>query len=895
MARPPPGGGGAHLFQQGPQGRLVFEDDHGQPDPKTAEQLGTLLRDHRIPAIVLNACQSAMISNDADDVFASVATSLLRAGVRSVVAMAYSLYVSAAQQFLPAFYGRLFANGSFAEAARAGRQQLLAEPGRVCARGKHPLEDWLVPVLYQQQPVELQFGDAAASRPHQTSRELPQELRDDENPYGFIGRDGVLLELERAMLRKPAGILIHGLGGVGKTTLARGFLRWLFETGGLENGMLWFRFDEGLRSAESVLNRMGEAVLRDPNFATAGLEQRVESLTDALRENRRVIIWDNFEVVRGMEASGISPTLSSDDQQLLLRLLKELRGGKTKVLITSRSEEDWLGSPNRFKVSLGGLQGEEIWEYSETILSDLGLHVDRNDKALGQLMKVLDGHPLAMRVVLSKLENRSAADLLQTLESNLDAFAAGDGKSEQILFATLRFVEDALPKPLRELLVPLALHERFVDPQLLGAIAKRANTEWTLAQINELLGVLEHAGLVIRRGQRAFEIHPLLGRYLRACKVLASAEAWERAFVDVLSSLADELTALDLHKQRMAFFIHIANFGTALALAKKLGIAKHLGALLQSLGSYAINTRNFSDATRMFTQLCACHERRGDEAGRAGACHALGRIAQEQRDFQAAERWYSEALKISENLGKEDNAAITCHQLGAIAELQRDLDKAERWYHKALAVFERLEIEHHAAGSYHQLGRITESRGDLEAAKGWFHKALAIKEKHGNEHTAASTYQHLGNIAVQQQDFDAATKWYQRALAIDEKQRDEHGMAGVYHGLGIVAQERGDFETAESCFRKSLSIKEKLGDKHYSASSYAQLGILAGRQGHWMDAAAWLIKSIKAFRHTGDDASAKRVTEDLVRFCKQADPTSQKRMQEMWEEAGLGTLPEVSE
>ena len=216
--------------------------------------------------------------------FASVATALLQAGVRSVVAMAYSLYVSGAQVFLPAFYRRLFETGSVAQAARFGRQQMFAHPERVCVRGKHPLQDWLVPVVYQQDPLDFSFVQqkqrAAHCRWHperkRTAAMLPPEIRDEENPYGFIGRDGPLLELERAMRRKPAGILVHGLGGVGKTTLARGFIEWLHATCGLGNGCFWFTFSD-VRSAEFILNRMGEALFGG-NFSLASLDDRLEAL-----------------------------------------------------------------------------------------------------------------------------------------------------------------------------------------------------------------------------------------------------------------------------------------------------------------------------------------------------------------------------------------------------------------------------------------------------------------------------------------------------------------------------------------------------------------------------------------------------------------------------------------
>jgi hypothetical protein len=70
-------GGGNDRFR-GPQGHLLFEDADGVEDAVSAEQLSQLLREHRIPIAVLNACQSAMLSEQAEDAFASVATVPLR-------------------------------------------------------------------------------------------------------------------------------------------------------------------------------------------------------------------------------------------------------------------------------------------------------------------------------------------------------------------------------------------------------------------------------------------------------------------------------------------------------------------------------------------------------------------------------------------------------------------------------------------------------------------------------------------------------------------------------------------------------------------------------------------------------------------------------------------------
>ena len=99
-----------HSFK-GPQGKLIFETLEGKQDAIEAERLTQLLSEHNIPITVLNACQSARIDENADDPFASVAVALLKAGIRSVVAMGYNLYVPNSE---PILYTTISSNPFFA-------------------------------------------------------------------------------------------------------------------------------------------------------------------------------------------------------------------------------------------------------------------------------------------------------------------------------------------------------------------------------------------------------------------------------------------------------------------------------------------------------------------------------------------------------------------------------------------------------------------------------------------------------------------------------------------------------------------------------------------------------------------------------------------------------------
>ena len=287
----------------GGKGQLVFENDDANHSAAhiDANTLGELLREYSIPVMVLDACRSAMMNEagktapsvgtpqesgkpvatdeTGEDVFASVATSLLKAGVRSVVANGYSIYASGAKIFVPPFYRQLFQTGSVSAAMNDGRRAMFSDKQRNTSTGKTEFHDWLVPVLYQQGDDKVLPIIQPGKKREST---LPPELQ-DRGIYGFIGRDRYVLQIERALHRRPAGILIHGMAGEGKTTLARGFLQWLENTNGLGGGVFWFSFEER-QSAENILSTLVRALI-STNATAWPIEQKLAAATEYLSSN----------------------------------------------------------------------------------------------------------------------------------------------------------------------------------------------------------------------------------------------------------------------------------------------------------------------------------------------------------------------------------------------------------------------------------------------------------------------------------------------------------------------------------------------------------------------------------------------------------------------------------
>ncbi|MCI5136170.1 MAG: tetratricopeptide repeat protein, partial [Candidatus Electrothrix sp. AW2] len=538
----------------------------------------------------------------------------------------------------------------------------------------------------------------------------------------------------------------------------------------------------------------------------------------------------------------VRPLLSEEDRGLLKELLARLRGGKTKVLITSRSTEKWLSTGECFRLSLSGLRGEELWQFCNQVLRDLGLRVKRDDEDFRALIEELDGHPLALRAVLLQLKEKEPAELLADLRKEF-ALLAGDESSSRIV-AALAVLDQGLPEEYGPVLQLIGLHRRFVEQDYLVQILQ--HTKKTIEPIQHCFALLETSGLIYTLGNKIFQMHPALQSYL--AQKHPAEESLHRAFVDFMGWFANQLAPKELHEQRIPFTLHGGNFHHALNVAQQLGIDWSVAVLTRSLAVYALNSLDYASAAQLFVELAGHHRQKKEYEGEAGAYHHLGIIAHKQRDFAAAEQLYKKSLDIKEKQGNEHGAALSYHHLGIIAQEQQDFATAEQWYKKSLVIFEKQGDWHGVTSTYHQFGNIAKGQRDFVVAERWYQKSLAIEEEQGNEYGAAITYHQLGRIAVEQNNFAVAEQWYTKALVIFEGQSNEHEAAKTYHQLGINAQKQHDVATAEQWYTKALTIFEKQSNEHDAVGTYHQLGMIAEDQRDFTAAEQWYIKALTIFK-----------------------------------------------
>src|SRR5262249_27318316 len=141
------------------------------------------------------------------------------------------------------------------------------------------------------------------------------------------------------------------------------------------------------------------------------------------------------------------------------------------------------------------------------VLRDLGLAASQKDPDLVELLDTIGGHPLMIRAVLPRLKWTPAREIGAGIAHKLASIPPSGDDLYDRLVATLWSVEEWLADEVRPLLVPLGLHQRFVDAEDLVAMGEKVGGAGMAGQVNGLLGSLTVAGLLTGRGQNQYELH----------------------------------------------------------------------------------------------------------------------------------------------------------------------------------------------------------------------------------------------------------------------------------------------------------------------------------------------------------------------------------------------------
>nr|WP_295079888.1 tetratricopeptide repeat protein [uncultured Roseateles sp.] len=598
----------------------------------------------------------------------------------------------------------------------------------------------------------------------QPVREIRHSLPAERD--AFVGRRAPLLELARRYAQDARLVSVLGIGGTGKTRLVTHF-GWTWR--GNYPGGVWFCDLAAARTLDGLVS----AVAQGLGLRLDKLDP-IEQLCSAIAgRGRCLLILDNFEQVARHAEGTLGQWLD--------------RAPEAHFLVTTR---EVLGIPGEETLALAPLP----WPDAENLFwlrahaARIDFHPSEEDKqAVGALVRLLDGLPLAIELAASRVRILPPRAMLSRMSERFKLLASTGGRQDRQ--STLRAAFDWS----WDLLTP----------------AERA----TLAQ----LSVFE-SGFNLDAAESVIELSAF------------DDAAWG---VDVLHSLVDKSFVRAISSERFDLLVSVQAYadehlrtpgryeGSGPA-ALRAAQARH-AAWFAALGPSYAKDGNSSDLDNL---IVACRRALdwGEGSMATGALEGAWSVLSLHGPFKVGVA-LAQAVLLMKGLNAELVARVefllaqACNASGLLVDARRHAEAA-------LSTAQITDHTRTTASASILLGLLLAREGQLEAATNLACQALVQATSMADLRLQCSALNTLGILASTTGRLDKGKEHYLAALGLARQHNDLHWQASVLGNLGILDLGRGHLATAEQYFEETLKIARQLGDRKCEGNALCNLGLL---------------------------------------------------------------------
>jgi len=667
--------------------------------------------------------------------------------------------------------------------------------------------------------------------PHIVPKVLTQQVG-LANDIDFVGRKEELQKVDDLLNQNSMLLLLNGIGGIGKSTLASYYLNQKKDEYDYY-GFVQVNKDIKLSFVSAFntsLNLQSEKI--DDLFA-----EIMSKLNNLDKTKKKLLIIDDVKEM--------------DNQKDEINTLMTLKNNGFQILFTSRESKDSLISPKHChfldrmttedarELFLNYFPTVEIAKVDRVIKDYLDYHtlfIEITAKTLSQRKRTL-----SLDKMIEKFDNGEFASIQKSKDESFNQFLNDLFSDDKILQdeETLLFLKRFSVLPSIEI--------SFEDLYKFLVCEDEEKLELLL---NELV---DNGWLI--ESDRGYKFHQILKEFVLDF-YLASFEEIEVQvdyLVELIENSNDLLVAVNQRKN-IIYFDSLEKIFEKIKVEneKVANFYLHFGNICRTLEFYGKIENLFQKALKISKKILG-----ENHTDIAIYYNNLASFYNSRGNYERAEEFYFKALRIREELlGKEHLDTVTTYNnLAEVYRLRGLEKKALPLYIKALQIRKRTlgEEHHHTASSYNNLALLYTSMEVYEKAKPLYIKALEIKEKiFGKEHPdTAISYHNLAKLYHLMGEYLQAEPLYLKASEIwKDKWGEEHSTTATsYNDLGSFYTLMENYNRAEILLYKSLRTREHiLGKKHSeTASSYNNLGIFHYKKENFDKSNKYMKKSIDIY------------------------------------------------
>ena len=879
-----------------PRPGLLMEDEIGDPDFVDAKRLVSRLGTQHLRLLFLSACETAK----SDPVLDALAPQLARSGPSAVLGWGAPVLDNEASIFASNLFRRLTEGEATAHAVAYARLELAeSEELPENPAGATRSRDWHLIRLY----LAPDGGGALATaggprrltgRGHAVKTFL--DAKGQQVPVAgeleFVGRrreiQSVLREFRAPADERHAGVLIHGLGRQGKSSLAARVAQRMEHTH--DAVVIYGRYDAPavLSKIRDGIGRPGVTEIVDRYMPTADGDHStlfgalVEIIEGPCAQRTKdgncrpmLLVIDDFEQALEKTPTGARHSLKPELIESVRAVIKAFnnRATESRLILTSRYEFTLPDADGReltellFDRPLKGMEAHEAGKQASAKfraqIFDRKVSVEGINELLprmGRIREAAQGNPGLQDMMFGLcLENPDACDTcLSQMEEYRETGKAPDEDHARQFMENLAIgsLIALLTDEERKLLRASTVFGLPVPTPVMTALAKAVGGDRGAVERLVALGMMEvyediydsrHAALAINAlvSPAAGELGEGEARALAAAVSVPLFERWgaEKGGAGRPSVLDYELTRLAL----IAREARVLAAATADALRYLEDRFEYRTAA--AWGAEAVSILDEAEVAASIDLLRRAAER----------CDQVGDVAKAEGFVERALEAINGAHRRGEEVNREDHGRILVIHARFLVQRGRP-DEAMGFMEQAR---EMLASPRERAIVLGYIARLMASKGEVDRALEMHQEMVGIFESLGDKRSRAVTLGDIARLMADKGEVDRALEMHKERLAVAEAMGDMDSRASALWDTAQIEIGKEEWQGAFSHMAESYGIFVKLGRLDGICVVGVSLGQLMCMGGQRDEGLEVLKRSQEGFTKLGQGEMA-RQTQELI-------------------------------
>lgn len=811
-----------HSGTLGQKSVLMFEDKLGRSQTIDASYFTSALDEH-VFLVVLNSCLSAAVTRTG---FGNIAQAVVRQGVPYALGMQFVLFDDAALEMSKTLYSHLLQGRNVEEAIRRVRREV--EQNSLL---HHPLWVAGIPVLYThlREPapaLRLEVGQPTIS-PDPKRLQATCDMTALSHTEHLVGRSDEITRVLRSLLAPAARgfVMLHGLGGIGKTTLARA----------IGERVSWYYNDRVLAlSFETFAKRTLEnQLLVDEQFVDRFYNQlahfygidptkygRMVELQRAILQQRThirsLLILDNIETL--IDAQKHSHPVA----RMMAIFISRLKEGDGAVLLTSRilPPLDWGECEI---IPIAGLSNEMGGKLFLSLLPPRR-RPDAYPDVHEQISQKVQGHPLSIRLLAGRFAHEQSSYLskfLTRVDAELRAAeqrtpsSLEEPERQATLYACINYSINCLTHEQEKVLHTASIFRAPFLPEFMEMVLD--DTQQTCIHLQDLvsLGLLERSSRTLEDGVlELLELHSVLRWYIQHHRPSLDSLYLERYGL-VYKQLAKQSYMSERGYDRSACMRYLVQQSLPdceaaleyLAPSAKSDLAYYLTEPYRRLGQ-------IQHALALCELVLEIQQEHANEHTMSFTNYIMGELLTTADRPQEAMAFFQQALNIQQSRGDLRDISIIQN---AMADVERNLghyQEALALYEQSLQTKQQIGDEREIALTQSSMAHLFVKLNRVQEAKTLYEQSLPTFQKLREVRVVALIQKALADLHMQQWRYQDALPLYERSLQTLQELKDLEGVATTQLGLGQLLFRREELSRALPMLWEAY---KNLRDNNYSA------------------------------------------------------------------------------